>query len=260
MEETTMDVPLKGELLQALSGLGISLEADTSLDSDIHQCCRALRDHLLTLPSPEARVPLSGASFWDVTPVHRFDLIRRELIVIPDQLAYSIGFSSLYLPQLAPITRPYYARFAENLFWYHVDFGFRLASSGWDRIALLLDLAFDLGLETRCSLKTVLKELPGFSRAIEQNENFKALKQFRDTKLRELEGKSGRGVRHEATHMLSPSTRLAFEFFESCLPQAELLPAEVHPKGRRDMLIEHHALLASGTRHALELVQWRWPS
>ena len=253
-----MEIPLREEVCRILEKIEIPFP-DPSLSSDIYSCCAEFRQHLLKLETSQTRPPLSGGSYWDITPKYRFDVLARDIPVIADQLAFAIGFSSLYLPQVAPSKRQYFPTFADSFFWYHIDFGFRLASSGWDRIALLLDIAFNLNLGNKCNIKDVLKKLPKDSKMVADDKSFKNLKCFRDTKLNDLEAKRGKGARHEATHLLSPSTRFLFEFLEtSVAPETGEVPLGLEPKGRRDMLIAHHKSYIAGVQDAVHLIASYW--
>lgn len=140
-----------------------------------------------------------------------------------------------------------------------VDAGFRFVSSGWDRLALLLDLAFELNLQSNCNLKTVLQNIPQQSDQRYCSRSFKNLKKFRDGRMKELEGTSGTGVRHEATHIMAPSTRLVFEYLETVVSDANKMPRELQGSARLDLLAEHHGLYVAGVRDALQLVCERWP-
>ena len=75
--------------------------------------------------------------------------------------------------------------FADGFFWYHIDYGFRLAPSGWDRLALLLDLAFNTGVGFSCNLKRVLIAITKKDPQIVQDTNFVELTSFRDDQFRD---------------------------------------------------------------------------
>lgn len=138
-----------------------------------------------------------------------------------------------------------------------MDFGFRLASSGWDRLSLLLDLTFALNTKDRCSLRVILKELPIRDKNIVKNGHFISLKTFRDNKFLELEAGQGEGTRHEATHLLSPRTRFFAEFIDTTLQGRPI--AEERRKEQLDKLGEHHWHYLRGIHDALRLVAYRWP-
>jgi hypothetical protein len=254
-----MKVPLEDEVCQILAALGIHLLGPGHpIVDEFHRACVAFRSHLVNLETSQDRPPLSRSSFWEITPKYRFDVLSQDIPNIANQLAFAIGFSSLYLGQVAESTTTYFKTFADAFFWYHIDFGIRLASSGWDRIALLLDLAFDLNTGTRCSLPLVLKEIPNIDAQIIQDKNFKKLKAFRDGGFLDLEARAGEGARHEATHLLSPSTRFLCEFLDAIVKKPGKAPPESRPKERRDMLVEHHGLYVSGIENAAQLVSSRW--
>ncbi|MGE5443009.1 MAG: hypothetical protein ACM3SR_00195 [Ignavibacteriales bacterium] len=104
----------------------------------------------------------------------------------------------------------------------------------------------------------MLRELPKVDKKIVQDANFKKLKTFRDSRFLDLEAGSGKGARHETTHLLSPSTKFFFEFLEKGNKSVSV-PPELRPKERRNMLIEHHEFYLSGIQSALQLVSLRWP-
>ncbi|MCL5736916.1 MAG: hypothetical protein M1274_15325 [Actinobacteria bacterium] len=256
-----MAVALEDELREVLSSLGVALVTpDSPLWGDLRQGCASLRRHLLELETKQVSLPLSGGSYWDISPKYRLDVLTEDIQHIANQLGFSIGFSSLYLPRIHPGKIPYCPSFADEFFWYHINFGFRLASSGWDRIALLLDLAFGLNLREKCGLRSVLKELPKCQGMDDKGKSYIALKRFRDQRFTDLEAKQGRGARHETTHLLSPSTRYLFEFLETVVGGARRMPPELEGKARRDALIVHHGFYLQGVQHTIDLVSSRWPS
>jgi hypothetical protein len=254
-----MEIPLRKEVLKILSDLKISLiDSNHQFVGEYYKCCSRLRTHLLNKESGQALFPLSGGSFWDITPKFRVDVLGIDIHTIANQLAYSIGFSSLYLNQVAKIQTQYSPTMADYFFWYHIDFGIRLASSGWDRIALLLDLAFELNSGKDCNLSLVLRNIPKVNPQIIQDVNFKKLKAFRDSRFLDLEAGAGKGARHETTHLISPSTRLLFEFLDTHAGMPGKIPPELRPKERLDMLIEHHGFYLSGVQDTLRLISLRW--
>lgn len=254
-----MEIPLEKEVLQILSDQKIFLlNVEHPIVDELHKCCSKLRSYLLDLEANQPRSSLSHSSFWQITPKYRLDVLRMGIPKIANQLAYAISFSTLYLSQIAESKTTYFPTMVDSFFWYHIDFGTRLASSGWDRIALLLDLAYQLNTLTECSFPFVLRELPKVDKKIVQDANFKKLKTFRDSRFLDLEAGSGKGARHETTHLLSPSTKFFFEFLENGNKSVSV-PPELRPKERRNMLIEHHEFYLSGIQSALQLVSLRWP-
>lgn len=250
-----MQVPLEKEVHQILAGRGIPLLDYTV----VHTTCAGYRSHLLKLEASQPQLPLSGNTFWDITPKYRFDVLAEDIPRVANELAFAIGLSSVYLGQVAEGRRPYFRTSADSFFWYHIDFGVRLASSGWDRIALLLDLAFDLKTGTKCNFPLVLREMPKVDEHIIEDGNFKKLKAFRDGRFLDLEAGAGEGARHEATHLLSPSTRFLFEYSDAVAKKLRKVPPELRPEARWDMLVEHHRFYVSGIENTLGLVASRWP-
>lgn len=251
---------MEEEILQILLDLKISLiDLNHPFLGEFYKRCSKFRSDLLNKETAQARPPLSGSSFWDITPKYRVDVLGIDISKMANQLAFAIGFASLYLSQVAKSETTYFPTTADSFFWYHIDFGIRLASSGWDRIALLLDLAFGLNTGTNCNLRLVLKNIPKVDTQIIQDASFKKLKAFRDGRFLYLEAKAGTGARYEATHLLSPGTRLLFEFLDTHAGKPPKVPTELRPKERRDMLIEHHGFYLSRIQDALRLVSLRWP-
>ena len=252
---------LNDRLVSSLS----KLRADGTLDylgrehelvSRLSTSCTGLRRHLLSEEREEEIVQLSEATtYWDLTPKYRYDLLVFDIPSVANQLAFSVWLGTLHVDHLAETTSGYFPTWSDVLFWYHIDFGVRLASSAWDRTALLLDLAFQLDSGASCSLPTVLRLLPGVDSAIVHVASFKMLKAFRDDRFKELEAGPGAGARHEATHLVSPSTRRLAEFIESFTRGS---PGK-KPGEWLEFLQFHHAMYLEGLEHALNLVEERWP-
>ena len=177
-----------------------------------------------------------------------------------NQLVLAISHSAIYFP-LCTVPISFYApTIADSLFWYHMDFAVRLASSGWDRVALLLDIAFELDTRRECSLSRVLQDIPRTCPDVVRVDSFKRLKKFRDGAFADIEGPASLGSRHEITHIMSPSIRLFCEFLETWTGQAgKVLPAE-RAEERLKLVIRHHGLLLEGIGAAIELVSWKWPT
>jgi hypothetical protein len=142
-------------------------------------------------------------------------MLAEDIGNIATGIALSLALSHIYLP-FAPLpnARSQISNVGASLFWYHMESGFRLASSGWDRISLLIDLAFNLQLKEKAKLKAVLRKLPKEYDTLVANPHFKWLKTFRDGAFSYLEGELP-GVRHEATHRVSLSTRFHHEYLEN---------------------------------------------
>lgn len=255
-----MEAPLAGDIYNILSDLGIKfLNRDHPLLGELHKYCSGLRSHLLEKEGGEKRYPLIANAFWEITPKYRLDVLIQDIVKIGNQLAYAIGFATLYLEHLSEAERVYFPGPGDNFFWYHIDFGLRLASSGWDRLALLLDLSYDLNTGVRCNLQLVLREITKANSNIVNDNDFKTLKTFRDGRFLDLEAHAGEGARHEATHLLSPSTRFLFEFLDAHGKRPEEVPTKLRPKAQRDLLMDHHGFYLSGIKNAIHLVHLRWP-
>jgi hypothetical protein len=252
-----LNVPLENEMHYTLETLGIELmNAKHPLDAELHRKCSGLRDDLLEKEAFGNRRFILEDNFWNITSKYRLDILLLDIPRIANELAFAIGFSTSYLEHIAVTNECAFPSFGDSFFWYHIDFGVRLVSSGWDRLALLLHIAFGLQNGERCNLGKVLKEIPRLYPEIVRNKDFKAIKQFHDEKLKELEDGPGRGVRHETTHIFSPSTRFFCEFVEKhVIDRNDRL---THIKWR-DQLVEHHSLYILGISQVLGMVASQWP-
>jgi hypothetical protein len=254
-------IPLADDVWRKISDLDLEvLVPDHLLVQSLYRRCDPLRNSLAKQEkSADYLPPLSTSTFWEVTPKNRFDILSVEIPKNSIQLVYAIATAAIYLPQVAKPFTYYSPSIADSFFWYHIDFGTRLISSGWDRISLLLDLAFDLKTSRECCLQVVLKEIPHLQPEAALQESFKKLKKFRDTDFSEIEGKSSLANRHEVTHIISPSTRFFFEFLDAAVKKpGRVLPQE-RAYERLQLLLRHHKLLLDGIESAIDLVSWKWP-
>jgi hypothetical protein len=193
-----MKVPFGEEIDEEFRNLGISLVPHNIVDG-----CIGARESLP--PNVPNGRKLSGSTFWEISPCFRFDILAFDIPQIARQLAYGIAQASIYVPHVqysVPIVR----NKGHSLFWYHVDFATRVASSGWDRLALLLDLAFRTDLNHTCNLTKVLTRIVQVDSAIADQDAFKRLTRFRDGPFQELEARRGEGARHE-TNNPPPDTK-----------------------------------------------------
>jgi len=259
-----MIIPLVKEVGRELTALGVPAkdvrvqkhyEQYGGLLEKVSDCCIRFRQRLVQDEATRTRVPLLGSSFWDVTPKYRCDALQFDLVYLADQLAWAIGFASVYLNHAPKSEQHHGWDAAEHLCMYHLDFAIRLASSGWDRIALLLDLAFDLGTGERCDLSRVLIEIPKKWPRLVNNEHFKWLKKFRDKDFLELEAGKGRGRRHEVTHLLAFRTRFLCESLDCHTPPGHVVPPKrSRLEQTRDSLLQHYHHYVSGINQATNLI------
>lgn len=255
-----MEVPLRQEVLDAISGLGLErVFHGHPLQRRIMDVTKPLRTHIVEREGNVSSKPLSQGTFWDITHKYRLDIFQLEIPNVLNQLAYAAGLAKIYVPMLAKPVAPYIPKMADRFFWYHIDLGTRTVSSVWDRVALLLDLAFELSLERECTLKTIMRELPKREEKIIKVEAFKQLKRFREVEFLEVEGRSTLGSRHEVTHVILPSTRFLHHFLNTHSKQPGKVPVEDMPEERLEFLVRHHRLLMRGVGFALDLIEWRWP-
>jgi hypothetical protein len=246
-----MTLPLVRELKDSFKELGIP-SVHTSLEVKIRQSpgCVACRNELLE--SEEKPGQLTGGTFWTVSPKYQFDLLARDIPKIADSLSLSIGIEHIYLSYVAKLTAsPYQPTLSDELFWYAIENGFRLSSSGWDRIALLLDLVLKLEVGSHCNYKKIIDILEKLS-VVETNAAFQELKSFRHSKFLELEGMVGQGLRHEATHLISTNTRFMTEILERFSPQH--LETQMTPEKAHELLISHYRYYVAGINQALNLI------
>lgn len=251
--------PLENEIREALNSLGIRLSADNkSFGMILPNACTALRSRLVE-ETPEEQIGCrlrDGYSFWEISPKYRFDLLASEIPWIADELAYAIAYMSIYLPHVSQDIRSRHARpsIADFLYWYHTDAGIRIASSCWERLGLLLDLAFDLNLRHRCSFPAALDALADHEKVAKSDE-YKRLNEIRNNEFKLLEAGRGRGVRHETTHYLNPRTRF---FHMQLIEQWDSNTSDANDsedaKYWLDFLVEQHTLYIEGATEAIKMV------
>ncbi|MCL4473056.1 MAG: hypothetical protein M1455_03830 [Actinobacteria bacterium] len=215
--------------------------------------CVNVRQRLNTVV-PARKNKNRPATFWDISEKYRFDLLGQEIAWISDQLAFAIGLASLHRPNVRQTADPPYVRptMSDSLFWFYIDAGLRNASSCWDRVAIFLDLAFSLGLQTSCNFSKVIEMLKKTD-AAKDTEELKKLAKFRDGKFQELEAGKGVGARHEATHIITPRLRyFAAEIIEPQSKKILLSTGRGHDYWI-DFLLEHHGLYLKGAQDAVDL-------
>jgi hypothetical protein len=256
-----MPIPLENEIRDILQNKGISfINGYHSVFKELYDKTSNFRNLLQSKESSRNRLPFAQNSFWDISPKYRFDILRIDIVRIPNGFAAAIGLAYIYLLHLADTTPHYIPTFADFLFWNNIDYGIRLASSGWDRIALMIDSAFDLNLGNECNIVKVLSGIPKIDPNVVHQTNFKRLKQFRDQDFLELEAGLGRGARHETTHLVSPQTRYLFEFLDSHgVSPSPILP-ELSPEEKVKFLVKHYKLLINGIENASNLIYYQWPN
>lgn len=223
-----------------------------------YESVNKLRDCLVKIEErdyPNGNLPqLSVTSPLKLSLKSQLDFLGREIPVIYNMFCVSLASAYYFLPHTSDTVNEYSYKMPDLLFWINVDSGFRFASSGWDRLSLLLNIAFNLRID-KYNLSSVLQAIPNRIRNVTQDNNFKSLKKFRDGRFSELEYKLGGGARHETTHVISRDTRFFFEFLEHELGSDEF-------KVRRDnelkLLEEHYNVLIEGIKHSLNLINTRF--
>ncbi|MHB1054652.1 MAG: Cthe_2314 family HEPN domain-containing protein [Thermoleophilia bacterium] len=218
----------------------------------------SLFDHLAgpqILPFYSHRGGFEYYAFWELGPSYRFDLLGYEIPWIADELAYAIAYMSIYLPHIKQdvSTRHELPSIADFLYWYHTDAGIRIASSCWERLGLLMDLAFDLNLRHKCSFPRALDGLA--SHEVAESEQYKLLDKIRNEEFQQLESGHGRGMRHETTHYLNPRTRF---LHMQLIEQWDLDVSDADDSEDANywlkFLVEQHKLYVNGATAAIDLV------
>lgn len=232
------------------------LHSSHSFTQKFHSSTSKLRDLLVQLEnkyySDKPRPRLSVNQPFKVTLKYQLDYLGMDIPQIANQYCIAIASAYYFLPNTSDTKRGYVYSHPDLLFWYNVDFGFRLASSGWDRISYLLNLSFNLQIK-KYNLPNVLKLLPKKVDNIEIDDSFKSLKKFRDEKLHDLEYKYGGGARHETTHVISRSTRYFCEVLEKFRIGSDEM--ETRREEELHLLKDHHKLYIKGIHDSLELIQ-----
>jgi len=266
MMSITKPKPFADEVFQILETLGLPIIHNThELLEKFYLSTAMLREHLVKLEGGNPRPRLSEGSFMEITSKYRLDALGIDIPQIANQLAMAIGSANYYLPFTSNINPTYRYGRPDLLFWYHIDFGYRLASSGWDRIAILLDLGFGLNTSTNCDFPTVLRLILKNNSHYIKDQNFIHLKEFRDGRFHELEGKRGEGARNETTHLISRSTRYFFEFLENhslvnrTIGEIDKISIEKKREDEVKILIEHHEFFLKGIENSLNLISTHWP-
>jgi hypothetical protein len=256
-----MPIPLEDDLHHYLSALAIpTIGPDHQIWIDLDQHCVAFSKYLERKIHTPHRHSLAGRAFGETDEAHVLDAILHDVFRIANQLAYAIALSYIYLDTAAEKATPgtrYAPTVSDGLFWYHVDFGFRLASSGWDRLALLLDLAFDTGTDGPCKLGTVLDAIARKDPSIAQDLDYGKFVEFRHSSLSGLATSQGDATLDEPTHLISPGTRWFFERREGA--QSPGSPGTV-PADQIKALVMHHERYLEGIQIAGRLVAAHWPS
>jgi hypothetical protein len=249
-----MLIPLAYEIAQNLKNLSIP-SVHTALTTKIYQCsgCAACRKELLETEATPGQI--TTGTFWLVSAKYRLDILAMDIPQVADHLSLSIALAQTYLPYLASYkSPPYEPTVADEMFWYSIEHGFRLASSGWDRIALLLDLVLKLGVGQHCNFRKVYRELEG--KGLQGVAAFQQLKSFRDGPFLELEELQGEGIRHETTHLMSIRTRFLMEVLEQFGPQKS--DSRMTPESMCGLLAAHYEHFIAGIDNALELIDFYW--
>jgi hypothetical protein len=225
------------------------------LFSKFHTSTSKLRDCLVELEKakyPNGKLPeISTINPLSLSPKYQLDFLGIEIPQICNQYCVSLASAIYYLPITSDTTEGYFYTKSDLFFWNHIDHGFRLASSGWDRIAFLLNLGFNMQIR-KYNLPSVLNALPKIVDGITADYNFKKLKRFRDGQFRDLEMDLSGGARHETTHILSRGTRFFLEFLEHFEPGSN--KSEIRREDELNIIKEHYEHLFEGINCAYELI------
>lgn len=221
-----------------------------------HSSTSKLRDLLVeienNLYSDKPRPRLSENHPFNVTLKYQLDYLGMDMPQIANQYCIAVASAYYFLPNTSDTKTGYFYSRPDLFFWYNIDFGYRLASSGWDRISYLLNIAFNLRIE-KYNLSNVLKSLPKKVESVVNDGSFMSLKKFRDEKLHDLEYKYGGGARHETTHVISRSTR----FFCEVLEKFKIGSDEMEKRRVEELKVleDHHKFYIKGIQDSLDLMK-----
>ena len=195
----------------------------------------------------------------DITSKYQLDYLRDDIIQISNQFAISIAQALYFLPNTSEIKYSYFYNKSDSFYWYNIDNGYKIASSGWDRISFLLNLAFNLGIE-KYNLSNVLAAIANKIDGASKNDNFKSLKKFRDGEFKELEHKLSEGIRHEVIHIITRPTRFWCELLEQIEHDEKYMVKnrfELEEKRANEvkLLEEHYKHFLTGIDDSLDLVE-----
>ena len=195
----------------------------------------------------------------DITSKYQLDYLRDDIIQISNQFATSIAQAFYFLPNTSKIKYSYFYNKQDSFYWYNIDNGFKIASSGWDRISFLLNLSFNLGIK-KYNLSNVLAAIASKIGGVIENYSFKSLKKFRDGKFMELEHKLSEGIRHEVIHIITRHTRFWCELMEQIdFDEQQMVKNRLELEEKRanevNLLEEHYKLYLAGINDALDLIE-----
>jgi hypothetical protein len=248
-----VNVPLEAELFANLEVLELP-KHHLHIATNIYAGGKKMRDYFMAQEKHDGVKKITNDSFWNISPKYRFDTLANDIEFIADGLASALALTQVYIPFVPEIyVIPLEISNGLKLACYHLDFGFRLASSGWDRLALLLDLVFELGLDRECNLKKVLTKLAKEHTYLEDNPHLKWLREFRYGKFDELEG-FPLGIRHETTHRFSLLNRYLSEYLEQFGNDAQ---EQRHgPKEWHVILVAHYRYYMQGVVEVAGLMSY----
>ena len=233
-------IPLREEIRQSIKDLGLTPMQISLYFYQKHKWIDFRNKHLHTQKTPSSLINEN----LPILPLkHQFDILTKDIEVIANNLIHCIAIANIYRPYIsnykqAPIT----LNTADTVYWLHIDLGFRLCSSGWDRVALLLNMVLNLRLNPHCNLAKVIKKLtqdPNYA----NSHDFKKLQTFYEKDFKDLEDGIGKGRRHEVTHLISRFTRVFFESLEGFLSYTK--STGISAQNEFDILIKHYHLYSS---------------
>jgi len=192
---------------------------------------------------------------FEVTPKFRIDYMFHELKYIKIYIAVSISACEYYLPKTSDLKLGAKFNNDDLMYWYNIDYGIRLISSAWDRLAHYLYLAFEIG-SPKLDINSVLREIPKKVPNISTSESFKNLKKIKDERLKELKDKYSRGLRNEIDHILSSYTKFFLLTLEKWGIGDKASIDYLVDKRNEDLyfLKEHFDLFLEGYNLSIELV------
>jgi len=242
------------DIIKTLKKHGIDIKRDRdSLFNCLISSTSTYRDEAMRTFSPNTAF-LEG-DFWNIPPKYKIDIIVQDILYIVFSISKNIAISLIKSNEISNMIKQYDRSLDDVLFWDSIEHSLRLISSGWDRIGLLIDLVYNLNLNTRCNFPNVINILPKLDITIFDNEYYKKLKQFRDTYFIDLENKRGKGYRHETTHLISLPTRIFFEFLEGKSNINPSIKIKDRPAFFIEFVTKHYEYYIEGTKNTCKLIE-----
>jgi hypothetical protein len=156
---------------------------------DIRCQCVNLRTRELVRESNKTLSNNITEGFWNLTKKARFDIVTEDFERIVWHIDFSIENMNKILPFVSKIKsgQQYSPSKNDDIFWYYMDQAIKSISSGWDRLAILLDMAFEIDLCRDVNLHKVLSEIVKEYPDISSKIDFVRLQNIQRNELQVLE-------------------------------------------------------------------------